>query len=157
MRIKTLFLASMMAACTAGAAPERPSEAAAAPESPAEAAAIPAPVPPDVSIRISAAQDGQTVQAPVGERFAVSLIGIPTAGYVWEPVEIPGFVERLGSAIGPIRPEQNQPGFTGGSHWEVLTFRVTRAGRGELKLEQRRPWETGQPPAHTFRVTIASQ
>jgi predicted secreted protein len=123
----------------------------------AQAPGLAAPVPGDISIRITENQNGQTVEVPVGRRFAVALVGIPTAGYVWEATEVPAFVERLESASGPTRREQNEPGFTGGSHWEVLTFNATAAGSGELKLEQRRPWETDQPPANVFIVTIAAR
>ncbi len=35
-------------------------------------------------------------------------------------------------------------------------FAATGPGSGELVLEQRRPWETNEPPAHTFRVTIVA-
>jgi hypothetical protein len=36
-------------------------------------------------------------------------------------------------------------------------FVATQAGTGELVLEQRRPWESDEPPADTFRVTIVAR
>jgi hypothetical protein len=36
-------------------------------------------------------------------------------------------------------------------------FSATAAGTGELVMEQRRPWETDEPPNDTFRVTIVAR
>lgn len=119
--------------------------------------AVPAPTPEEVSVRINAAHDGQIVEVAVNERFAVELIGVPTAGYQWAPAQMPDFLTRAGEAIGPTISAQNQPGYAGGNHWEVLMFAATGPGTGELVLEQRRPWETEQPPVDTFRVTIVAR
>jgi len=153
-RLAVLTLGLIMAACTQ---PQTPNE----PPSPAPAAnssngALPAPTPSDVAVRINAAQDGQSVQVGVNQRFAVELVGVPTAGYLWAPAQMPAFLTRAGDASGPTITAQNQPGYAGGSHWEVLMFAATGPGTGELVLEQRRPWETNEPPAHTFRVTIVA-
>lgn len=144
MRFAMLAFA-MLAAC---APPEE------APRTDPTEAAVPAPTPADVEIRITAAQDGQIVEVPLNERFAVELVGIPTAGYVWAPAQMPAFLSRAGEAGGPTIAAQNEPGYAGGRHWEVLMFVATAAGEGELVLEQKRPWETDQPPTDVFRVTI---
>lgn len=151
-RLAIAAIASLAAACTQ---PETPSE----PPSPAANAdngALPAPTPSDVTTRINAAQDGQSVEVAVNQRFAVELVGVPTAGYVWQPAQMPAFLTRAGDASGPTIAAQNQPGYAGGNHWEVLMFAATGPGAGELVLEQRRPWETAEPPAHVFRVTIVA-
>ena len=147
---QSLFALALLAACT----PQTPSDQPAPPVS--NNGALPAPTPSDVTIRINAAQDGQTVQVGVNQRFAVELVGIPTAGYIWAPAQMPAFLTRAGDASGPTITAQNQPGYAGGSHWEVLMFAATGPGTGELVIEQRRPWETNEPPAHTFRVTIVA-
>lgn len=143
-----LFVLAFLAACA-------PREDAPPPD-PTEAA-LPAPTPEEVEVRITAAHDGQIVEVPVNQRFAVELVGVPTAGYVWTPAELPAFVARAGEASGPTAAAQNQPGFTGGNHWEVLMFVATAPGEGELVLEQKRPWETDQPPVDVFRVTIVAR
>ncbi|MBS0385437.1 MAG: protease inhibitor I42 family protein [Proteobacteria bacterium] len=152
-RFAVLTLVLIMAACTQ---PQTPSEPP-APAATSSNGALPAPTPSDVAIRINAAQDGQTVQVGVNQRFAVELVGIPTAGYVWQPAQMPAFLTRAGDASGPTIAAQNQPGYAGGNHWEVLMFAATGPGTGELVLEQRRPWETNEPPAHVFRVTIVAR
>lgn len=118
---------------------------------------LPAPTPEDVAVRITAAQNGQTVQVAVNQRFAVELVGVPTAGYVWQPTQVPAFLTRAGEAGGNTVAEQSEPGYAGGNHWEVLMFSATAAGTGDLVIEQRRPWETTEPATQTFRVTITAR
>lgn len=118
---------------------------------------LPAPTPEDVAVRITAEQNGQTVEVGVNQRFAVELVGVPTAGYVWQPAQMPDFVTRAGDASGNTVPAQSEPGYAGGNHWEVLMFSATAPGTGELLIEQCRPWETNEPPADTFRVTIVAR
>jgi len=118
---------------------------------------VAAPTPQDVTLRIGADQAGQTINVAVNQRFAIELVGVPTAGYVWTPAQVPAFVTRAGEATGNTTPAQSQPGFVGGNHWEVLMFSATEAGTGEIVIEQRRPWETNEPANDSFRVTIVAQ
>lgn len=148
--IRVLLMAAALAACTP--AQEAKEEAA-----PVTNQAVPAPTPEDVTVRITAAQAGQTIEVGVNQRFAVELVGVPTAGYVWTPAQLPAFVTRAGEASGNTTQAQSQPGFVGGNHWEVLMFVATAPGTGELVLEQRRPWESNEPAADVFRVTIVAR
>jgi predicted secreted protein len=158
MRLAVLFAALVFAACapttntnTASADPQTAKAA-----MPADDALAP-PTPSDITLHIRAAQNGQVVQTPVNQRFAIELVGVPTAGYQWSPVQMPAFITRVGDEItGPTIRQQTEPGFTGGDHWEVYTFAATGPGSGEIVLEQRRPFERGAPSA-TFRVTITAQ
>jgi predicted secreted protein len=118
---------------------------------------VTAPTPEDVAVRITAEQNGQTVNVAVNQRFAIELIGVPTAGYVWAPAQVPDFITRAGEASGNTVAEQSEPGYAGGNHWEVTMFSATAAGTGEIVMEQRRPWETNEPASQTFRVTIVAQ
>lgn len=149
MRPLILALALLGAACT----PEGESEDVTPPAS----QEVAPPTPEDVTVRITAAQAGQTIEVAVNQRFAVELVGVPTAGYVWAPAQLPPFLTRAGEATGNTVPEQSEPGYVGGNHWEVLMFAATQAGTGELVLEQRRPWESEGEAADTFRVTIVAR
>lgn len=113
-----------------------------------------APATSGVSVHITAADAGKTIAVKVSEPFSVDLVGVPTAGYIWAPSATPDFLLKTGSSGGPTTAAQRQPGFAGGNHWEITVFTAQRPGRGELKFEQRRPWETNEPPAATFSVTI---
>lgn len=119
--------------------------------------AVPAPTPADVTQRITVADDGKTIAVPVGGRFAVELVGVPTAGYVWAVAEKPAFLSDAVESSGNTTTAQSKPGFTGGNHWEVFTLQAITAGEGKLKLEQRRPWEKDEPASQTFSVTIRSR
>ncbi len=150
MRFVSAACALALCACT-------PEEEETAAPAPAAESALPAPTPEDVAVRIDASQNGRTVEVALHQRFAVELVGAPTAGYVWAPAALPAFVQRAGEVSGNTIAEQNQPGYAGGNHWEVLMFVATAPGTGELVLEQRRPWETNEPAADTFRVTIVAR
>ncbi|PZO54123.1 MAG: hypothetical protein DCF16_05400 [Alphaproteobacteria bacterium] len=148
MRVLLIAAALTMAACT----PEAEEEV-----EPVTEQGVAAPTPDDVTVRITAEQAGQTINVGVNQRFAVELVGVPTAGYVWAPAQIPAFVTRAGEASGNTSAAQSQPGFTGGNHWEVLMFSATAPGTGELVIEQRRPWEEDGAANNSFRVTIVAQ
>jgi inhibitor of cysteine peptidase len=148
-----LFVAALLAWCAPGSA----IQASAQQPGQQQAGMLAPPTPGDVAVHIGAAQDGQLVQVGVNQRFAVELVGVPTAGYQWAPVQMPAFIVRAGDATGPTIAAQNQPGYVGGNHWEVAMFAATGPGSGDIVMEQRRPWETNQPPAHVFRVTIVAR
>lgn len=150
MRIVLLAVALFAASCAPAPREEET-------PAPVNNSAVPAPTPSDVTVRINAAQAGQSVEVGVNQRFAVELVGVPTAGYVWQPAQIPAFITRAGEVSGNTTQAQSQPGFTGGNHWEVLMFAATGPGTGELVLEQKRPWESNEPPNATFRVTIVAR
>jgi len=147
------FLALAVVATAAACAPQ-----AAQPEGrpPVAIKQIPiaAPMPAAATRAVTVDDAGKTVAVTVGSRFAVQLVGVPTAGYLWKPVQVPPFLAPGETAGGPTQAAQLQPGFAGGNHWEVFAFTATAAGAGDLVLEQRRPWEKDQPPAATFRVRI---
>lgn len=130
-----------------------PPEKAAAPSS----GAVPAPTPAAVTQRLTAADDGKSITVPVGGRFAVELVGVPTAGYIWAVDSKPAFLSAPQEASGNTTTAQSQPGFVGGNHWEVFVFTADAAGEGVLKLGQRRPWEKDEPPTRTFSVTVRVQ
>jgi inhibitor of cysteine peptidase len=149
-----LFAAALIVACAPTTTSQSPD--AHPQQQSADTGMLPAPTPPEVIVHINAAQDGQQVAVAVNQRFAIELVGVPTAGYVWTPAQVPAFIARAGDASGPTIAAQNQPGYTGGNHWEVTMFAATGPGTGQIVMEQKRPWETTEPPAHTFRVTIVA-
>lgn len=119
-------------------------------------ASIPAPTREDVAVRVTAADHEGRIEIPTGGLLAVELIGIPTAGYEWRPVQVPDYLEAEGVDGGPTSQAQLEPGFTGGSHWEVYYFRAAAPGEGELSFEQSRPWETDTDPIDTFVLTVVA-
>jgi predicted secreted protein len=128
-----------------------------APDAPSSNAALPPPSAENVTLTLRAEDDGRTVDVAVGTRIAVALVGVPTAGYLWAPAKTPAFLAPAETLGGATVPEQSEPGFAGGNHWEVSVFSVTGPGRGALVLEQRRPWETNEPASARFAVTIVAR
>jgi predicted secreted protein len=137
-----LALLALVPACAADEGRRRPIEA---------------PTPADVALRITAADDGQNVTVKVGTKFAVELVGVPTAGYLWTVAEAPAFLAAAGEYGGPTSIAQLEEGFAGGSHWEAFVFDVTGPGEGVLRLEQRRPWEGDEPPSGVFSVYLFAE
>lgn len=119
--------------------------------------ALPAPTVPGAVVRIRAEDTGKSIAIPVGQTFQIELRGVPTAGYLWGPKSIPDFLEKTAEMGGDTTTQQSKPGFVGGNHWEVFAFKANRVGSGVVLLEQRRPWETNEPPAATFSVTITAR
>lgn len=96
--------------------------------------------------------NGQTVQAHVGDRFEVRLESNASTGYEWlvqtqdaKALESDGEPRR-------IPPTSNQPGAPG---QQVFAFKVKRAGETKLKLIYARPWEKDKP-ADKFVLTVSA-
>lgn len=155
---RLLFVAALaLTACAQNTAAGPDASKPAAPVAEKASGAVAAPTPAAVTQHIVQADNGKTIAVPVGGRFAVELVGVPTAGYLWGVVSRPAFLSDAVESTGNTTTAQSQPGFAGGNHWEVFVFTANAAGSGKLKLEQRRPWEKDQPASQTFEVTIEAQ
>ena len=79
----------------------------------------------------------------VGDTFKVKLESIPTAGYLWNLSHLPEELEQVGEfSMEATDPElQSQPGYTGGNHYIVYTFKTIAEGDVDLVLVEGRPWE----------------
>jgi predicted secreted protein len=146
------FAVAFLTACAPGApsgggSPEEVAQAA------KDSGGLSAPTPEGYQ-SVLQSENGSVVEAKVGAKLAVELVGTPTAGYVWMGEKIPVFLKATGERSGNTSAAQSQPGFAGGNHWEVLLFEVTAAGEGELVIVQRRPWETNTEPSDTFKITV---
>lgn len=120
-----------------------------------ESRALPPPTPEGVAQTLTAEDAGKLVTIKVGEKVAVALSGVPTAGYVWAAASPPAWVAASDGPGGATSSAQFLPGFAGGSHWEVVIIEAKAAGEGEITLAQRRPWETGaDADATTFKFTL---
>lgn len=116
---------------------------------------LPPPTAPGVVRTVLEADAGAEVRLKVGEKVAIALVGVPTAGYLWAPENPPDFLKAAGETGGPTSTAQRVPGFAGGSHWEVVIFEAASPGKGKLKLAQRRPWEdASEPAADRFEISV---
>jgi len=120
-----------------------------------ESRALPAPTAEGVTQTLTIADAGRTVEVNVGDKVAVALSGVPTAGYVWGAANPPAWVKASEGPGGATTTAQFLPGFAGGNHWEVVIIEAVAAGQGEITLAQRRPWEdAADPDATTFVFTL---
>jgi predicted secreted protein len=119
---------------------------------------LPAPKVEGVVRDLTSADAGASVDMKVGEKISVSLVGVPTAGYVWGAATPPAFVTVSDGPGGSTTTAQRLPGFAGGNHWEVLVIEAVSPGEGEITLVQKRPWETQPDPGdQTFKFRLKVQ
>jgi len=98
----------------------------------------------------TASDNGRTLTLPAGTHFTVRLESNITTGYSWQLDAVdPAVVLNTGNNyVGPTAP---MPGAGGHEDWEFVT---QAAGTTTLQMAYRRPWETDNPPAETFALTI---
>ena len=108
----------------------------------------PPPQPPQLAqessvIVLTEADNRTNLVLGVGDRFQTKLESIPTAGYTWHVTHLPdGLVETAEEDWEPTDPvNQSQPGFTGGSHYIIKSFKAVSTGDFDLVLIEGRPWE----------------
>jgi predicted secreted protein len=119
---------------------------------------LPAPKVDGVVRDLTEADAGASVEMKVGEKISISLVGVPTAGYLWSAASPPAFISVSDGPGGATSSAQMLPGFAGGNHWEVLVIEAVAAGEGEITLVQKRPWEdTPDPSDQTFKFKLKVQ
>lgn len=114
---------------------------------------------------ITQEMNGASIEVKPGDSFQVKLESIPTAGYMWLIKSAPDILEEQeGVDMLATDPEnQLQPGFTGGNHYIVHTFKAIKPGKGKLELIEAREWEVYDEDGNmkdpsaiedTFKLTI---
>jgi predicted secreted protein len=120
-----------------------------------EPRSLPPPKMDGVARTLTSEDAGKSFDVKVGDKIAVALSGVPTAGYVWGASAPPAWVKATDGPGGATTSSQFLPGFAGGNHWEVVVFEAVAAGEGEITLAQRRPWESAaEPDASTFKFML---
>lgn len=107
-------------------------------------------------VYFSGGSDGTGTMLQRGATLRIELSTVPTAGYIWQVVSAPPFLELTGEGTRPTDPAaQDMPGFTGGNHYMSFDFYARSEGTGDIVLEERRPWEDDQPPSDTYTLTVS--
>jgi inhibitor of cysteine peptidase len=77
----------------------------------------------------------------------------PSTGYRWEVTEIDeSILQSLGEPAFQADSE-----LVGSPGKETFRFLALRTGHVDLRLDYRRPWEQGVPPAETFNLRVIVQ
>jgi len=98
-------------------------------------------------------QDGQTIDAPVGQTIEIRLPENATTGFRWaitsngEPV-----LRLLHEDRQP--PATAQPGAGGMHQWQ---WHVQQAGSCDVELAYRRHWEAQTKPARVFKIHVRAK
>ena len=102
-------------------------------------------------MRFSEADNGKTVEVPIGQEIEVALTENPTTGFRW----------RMAQAGEPVCAYENDsfdpgmaaPGMAGSHAWR---FKVVAAGTSSIELDHRRPWEDGSDggAAYALRLVV---
>ena len=88
----------------------------------------------------------------VGEERTLALSSLAMAGYRWS-----GSVQGADPGAVDLELRRDEPPSTaraGESAPESAVLRGVRPGRAVVRLEQRRPWETDQPPAGLIELHV---
>jgi len=94
---------------------------------------------------------GQTVTVVAGRKIEIRLPANPTTGYLWDVAELtPGPVRQIGKA--EYAPDKRPAGVVGSGGTAVFTLIGEAAGKANLRLEYKRPFEKDKPPAKTFAI-----
>lgn len=98
---------------------------------------------------------GGEISIPAGQTLRIELETVPTAGYVWQILEKPDFLQLAAENTRPTNPAlQSLPGFTGGNHYMSFDLMASAKGTGVVKLTEGRPWETEEAPESTYELTV---
>ena len=97
------------------------------------------------------AQAARPIWPCAGDAVVVEVPEAPSSGYLWQ-------VAQLSSGLALVREEYrpDHGDALGGRGTHRFLFRVDAAGRREVRLELRRPWQPGAP-AESFRVDVAAE
>ena len=102
-----------------------------------------------MTLTVTAADNGSTVQVGAGGDLLLELRGNPSTGYRWQ------VSANDDSILLPVAawfvPDSDLVGAPG---LEKFSFHVMAPGTASLRLVYSRPWETGTPPVQTFAVTV---
>jgi len=104
--------------------------------------------------KLTAADNGKTIEVKAGDQIIIELEGNPSTGYNWEANNLDaGLIQQVGE------PEfkSSSPGLIGSGGSITLTFEILKAGTTTLNLVYHRPWETNVAPLSTFAVTIVAK
>lgn len=113
-------------------------------------------VPPEAGpagLDFSMADDGHSVEVPLGAVVTIRLEGNITTGYSWQTAQLAGeALESLGKPDYVEKP--HAPGMVGVGGVFVFKFKAVKPGKAAVRLVYLRPWEKDKPPERTFGLTV---
>lgn len=96
---------------------------------------------------------GSVINVKTGDTIVIRLEANPTTGYLWT-TSVPDdmVVREIDSRYVPFKDQPQ--GLAGAPSTKVFTYVVTGPGEAGIKMEYKRPWESGKAPEKTFDVML---
>ncbi len=101
---------------------------------------------------LHAAVNGKTVACRPGQKFALVLDVLASAGYQWE-CRISDSSIFVNDSKPEVRPGRRK-GIAGGTSVETFHFRAVKEGTCIIRLTQQRAWLKDTPPHKTVTFTV---
>ncbi len=103
-------------------------------------------------ISLTKEDSGKIIHGEVGDRIVLKLPANPTTGYLWKMSVIPDSnVVRETETAFETPKDKNICGAPG---TKVYIFTIVGPGETGLRMEYKRPWEQGVPPAEIVELMI---
>jgi inhibitor of cysteine peptidase len=105
-------------------------------------------------VTVTAENNGKEVTVNQGEVVEVRLEANPSTGYEWEIIQNDAeILTPLGDPKFEL-PAPTEPPIVGAPTMQIFQFSAAKAGKANLKLEYRRPWDKESKPLDSFAVTV---
>ena len=102
------------------------------------------------AIKLTANDNGRSIELQVGQVLAFTLNANPSTGYSWEMTKLDQkILQQLGEA--EFTPDSALPG-AGGK--QIFRFKAVSAGQTALTLIYHRSWEKDVAPLKTFSLQV---
>ena len=95
---------------------------------------------------------GQTINISVNQEFVITLGSNPTTGYSWQESYDDAVLELVEKTYKP--GEKAKQGAVGAGGVEFFRFKALKAGKTEITLVYKRPWEENTIDLKVFTVTV---
>lgn len=93
----------------------------------------------------------QTISVGVNQEFIIALDSNPTTGYNWEEKHDATMLSLVESKY---EPDKKAKGLVGAGGTQYFRFKALKAGKTEITLTYKRPWETSIAEQKVFKVDI---
>ena len=94
----------------------------------------------------------QTINTGTNQEFIIALDSNPTTGYSWQASYDESVLELVGKSY--EMGEEAKQGVVGAGGVEYFQFKVLKAGKNEITLVYKRPWEEESLYQKVFTVII---
>ena len=95
---------------------------------------------------------GQTINIGINQQFAIALGSNPTTGYSWQVSHNEDMLELVKSEY--EMSKEAEQGVVGAGGTEFFWFKALKAGKTEITLVYKRPWEEPSPQDITKVFTV---